>query len=253
MNTPLPRTFRSARLAGVLLLSLPLIACGNAAEQARQHTDSVQAEVANAMRDANQQVGTAMATHNITLQARDGSSVPKAEISPAGDLLVDGKAVPLDASQRKLTLAYRGQLLGLVQAGVGIGTDAAAIATRAASGAIASVFGGDTNKFEADMDAAGKQIQARAMELCDRMPALRQSQDALAAAVPAFRPYARMDDSDEIECRKDAADAKQQVHDAGKEASASIHEARATAAEAATTAQEAATTARDAGAAASGH
>lgn len=43
---------------------------------------------------------------NITIRTDDGIA-RKAEITPAGDLIVDGKPVTLDESQRRLLLDYR--------------------------------------------------------------------------------------------------------------------------------------------------
>ena len=47
-------------------------------------------------------------------------------------------------------------------------------------------------------------IEVAAMALCDRLPALYQSQQALAAAVPEFAPYADMDESDIDDCHVNA-------------------------------------------------
>lgn len=206
----------AAQVAGVALLSLPLLACGEAGQHAQHTAADIQQQVAEATRHASSEARAAMTTHNLSLHA-DQPGVPKAEITPKGDLLIDGKAVPLSSEQRTRVLAYREQLLAVTQAGVEIGTDAAAMAGKAATGALATVFGGDHADFEREMDAAGKQIEAKVLVLCDRLPALRQAQDALSGALPAFRPYAGMDENDISECRKDAADARQQVRDAAKQ------------------------------------
>jgi hypothetical protein len=50
------------------------------------------------------------------------------------------------------------------------------------------------------------QIQAAAMQLCKRMPGLLTSQQKLAAALPAFRPYPTMTQEDIDDCGKDMKD-----------------------------------------------
>ena len=67
---------------------------------------------------------------------------------------------------------------------------------------------GNTEEFEKQMEAEGKRIEEQGRQLeaeadrmiCARMPALLASQNALAAALPAFAPYATMDESDVKDC-----------------------------------------------------
>ncbi len=53
------------------------------------------------------------------------------------------------------------------------------------------------------MEARGEAIEAEAMKLCARLPPLLASQQALASALPAFQPYATMDQQDIDDCGKD--------------------------------------------------
>jgi len=48
---------------------------------------------------------------------------------------------------------------------------------------------------------AGK-IEAQAKQLCTLLPGMMAKQQALAAAVPEFKPYATMDQSDIDDCGK---------------------------------------------------
>ena len=132
------------------------------------------------------------------------STLPKAEISPKGDLLIEGKAVSLDASQRQQLLGYREQVIGIAEAGMDIGSQGADIAGTALQGVAGAIFGGDKGQkdFEAKMEAQGKQIEVQAMKLCTRLPALMASQQALAGALPAFKPYATMTQTEIDDCGK---------------------------------------------------
>lgn len=136
------------------------------------------------------------------------SNLPKAEITPAGDLLIEGKAVAVTPAQRQQLLAYRGQIVGVAEAGMAIGVEGADIAGEALSGVVGAIFGGKEGEqaFEQRMEAKGERIEAEAKKLCTRLPGLLASQQALAASLPAFAPYARMTQADIDDCGKDHSD-----------------------------------------------
>lgn len=138
------------------------------------------------------------------------SSLPKGEISPQGDLLIDGKPVTITPAQRQQLLAYRGDVIRVAEAGMAIGSQGAELASKALGGAVGAIFGGEgaEKSLETRMEAEGKKIEAEAMKLCNILPPLLSSQQALAASLPAFQPYATMTRADIDECRKDAAEKK---------------------------------------------
>jgi hypothetical protein len=86
-----------------------------------------------------------------------------------------------------------------------IGAQGANIAGHAVSGAIGAIFGGKDGEkeFEKKMEAEAAKIEAEAMKLCTRLPALMAGQQALAASLPEFKPYARMTQADIEDCGKD--------------------------------------------------
>jgi hypothetical protein len=134
-----------------------------------------------------------------------GENLPKAEITPQGDLLIEGKAVAITAAQRADLLAYRGRIIGIAEAGMAIGGKGADLAGEALTGVVGAIFGGKTGQqeFEQRMQAQGRKIEAEAMKLCLQLPGLLSSQQALAAALPEFKPYARMTQADIDDCGKD--------------------------------------------------
>ncbi len=142
---------------------------------------------------------------------RDHDGLPPAEITPQGDLLIDGKPVPVDARQRELLLAHRGTIIAIAETGLELGMQGADLGAKAAMGALKGVFGGDTEAFERQMEAEGKRIEAEALKICGHLPRLLQSQDALAAALPAFAPYATMEQSDIEDCHKEREAAEAQA------------------------------------------
>jgi hypothetical protein len=124
----------------------------------------------------------------------------KAEITPQGDLLINGKAVTIDAQQRALLLDYRKQVETLAGAGMDIGVAGASLGVKAAGEALRGVFSGDTQGIEERVNAEAAKIEASAKQLCELLPTMMAKQQALAAALPAFQPYATMDQSDIDDC-----------------------------------------------------
>ena len=153
-------------------------------------------------REATAEIREEMATENLDLgKGRNGE--PRAALSPQGDLLIDGKPVPLDAAQRERVLAYRGELAGVAEAGAEVGLQAAQLATDALAESARNLMRGESPDVESRVKARSEEIEASARKLCERLPRLYAAQDALVAAVPAFEPYAEMDRQDIDDCLKD--------------------------------------------------
>lgn len=220
-----------------LAVLLPLAACGRndppppaGDATAAKPADTV---LGRKIQDALESASEKLATANIPVgvnshHGRNGfriggsgsgnQSLPKAEITPQGDLLIEGKAVPVDEHQRELLLAHRANLVAVAQAGIAVGMQGAelgmqgaALGMKAATAALKGAISGKSEEFEQQMEAEGKRIEAEGERIrveaermiCTRLPALLASQQALAAALPAFVPYATMDDSDVKDCGKD--------------------------------------------------
>jgi hypothetical protein len=162
-------------------------------------------EASQEMEKARQEIATArdrLARENISLNRDEKQHLPKAEITPAGDLLIEGKSVATTPEQKALVQAYRGELLGVIGDGMAIGMEGARVGIDAAASALKGMLSGQNG------DEIGKQVgeQAKAKikpmvaQLCTRMPGLLSAQQALSAALPEFAPYATMDQSDVDDC-----------------------------------------------------
>jgi len=142
----------------------------------------------------------------------DTSDLPAAVITPQGELRIAGKPIATDDEGHRLALEYRRHMIAIAETGMDIGVQGADLGMRAAGDAIASVFRGDTAEMEQRLEAEAKRLEVAATQLCLQLPGLLAAQEALAAKVPEFRPYARMtrqdvdDCDDENEPGSDAAD-----------------------------------------------
>jgi len=201
-----------------------LAACGSGNAPASPTSSAASASsapslIASVVDHALDRAETKLRTENITISGKDGivvmsdtdtndnraSGLPKAQITPRGDLLISGKPVALTPAQRAMLLDYRRQLIGIGTQGIAIGKQGAALGMNAASEAIAGVFSGKPEQqIRQHVEAKASGIREAAAKLCDRMPALMSSQQKLAAALPAFRPYATLTPAKIDECRKDA-------------------------------------------------
>lgn len=133
----------------------------------------------------------------------DGNPLPEAEISPAGDLLIAGQAVDVTPAERELLLDYRGHVVSMIEAGMAIGVMGADLGMSAVGEALKSMFAGETTDFEQRMEAEAAKLEAEAMQMCDRLPGMLQTQQQLAENLAEFRPYATMTAEDIEDCRSD--------------------------------------------------
>lgn len=201
-----------------------LSACGSgnapaSTASATTSASSTSSVIASVVDHALDRADAKLRTGNITISGNDGivvmsgdgssdhhaSGLPKAQITPQGDLLIRDKPAAITPAQREMLLAYRQQLIDIGTQGIAIGKQGAALGVHATSAALAAVFSGKSEQqVRQQVEAQTSGIRAAAAKLCDRMPALMASQQQLAADLPAFRPYAQLTPAKIKQCRKDA-------------------------------------------------
>ena len=132
-------------------------------------------------------------------------SLPDAQITPKGDLLIAGKAVAINAQQRQQLLAYRGQVIDLAKLGIDGGEQAAMAALEATNVSLFSlIVGGLTGSLEHRVEATVKQhVLPLVRTICQRLPKVLESQQQLANSLPQFRPYATLERDDVDDCEQD--------------------------------------------------
>lgn len=134
-------------------------------------------------------------------------SRPKGEITPKGDLLIDGKVVAINADQRAMLMEYRAHVIGIAESGMDIGVQGADLAAKAMGEAFKGIFSGKSEQdIEKTVEAEAAKIKMSAAKLCGKLPAMLASQQKLAAALPEFKPYATMTQEDIADCMKDSRD-----------------------------------------------
>ncbi len=206
-------------LTAVLLCSSTLLACSQppapaASTSSRSDKDSPTTTLGRHVDKAISEARAELRTKNISIS--DGFNIninghrihrkeglPDAEITPQGDLLIEGSQVEINASQRAQLVEYRGHIIAIADAGMQIGAKGADLAVKAVGEAIGAIFSGDEDGVEKRMEAEGQKIKTAAMKLCAQLPPLLASQEQLAASLPAFKPYATMTQADIDDCSED--------------------------------------------------
>ncbi len=196
MSRPTPR---HSLLFAALISASMLSACS---DKASSGTDPAEPTtmIGKVVKEATDEARKELATGNIEI-SKDQQT--KAEITPQGDLLIQGKQITANAEQRKLLLEYRGHIAGIATAGIDIGLQGADLAGKAVGEALKGVLTGNTDQIEQKIEAEAEGIEKAALQLCKLLPAMKVTQDKLAAAMPEFKPYATMDQSDVDDCGKD--------------------------------------------------
>ncbi|WP_051282481.1 hypothetical protein [Silanimonas lenta] len=168
-------------------------------------TGQDRAEIERSLSEARQTVETATAEGGTVARAiaearrklheenlgLDGEGLPKAKLTPQGDLLIGGTAVPMDEAQREAALAYRAELLKVAEAGMVLGQQGAAIAGQAVTQVLGGLFTGKAEEAAARIEAEAKKIEEAALALCKDLEGLEPAQARFAELVPEFRPYAK--------------------------------------------------------------
>ncbi len=133
--------------------------------------------------------------------------VPSAKLGPDGELTIGGKALALSPQQRELARRYHAEVGGIANDGIEIGKQGMALAGQALKEAFRGVFSGQPQTIGPNIEAQGERIKSEAMKICDRLVQMQSAQDALAAAVPEFAPYAQLETRDVEQCRTQARNA----------------------------------------------
>jgi len=223
--------FRHLALA---LLAAPLLGCGQAPAPPvppappaapTAATDSPQTMIGKAAQRAIEAAREELARSNINLnnEFQDGGSnvqvVAKtsgknpddpranAELTPQGELLLDGRKVETTPAQQVLLVEYRREVMDLAEIGMALGVQGADLGGKAIREVFNGLLNGDPSQIDARIESEAGKLEADAKRLCMKLSTLRETQQQLATALPAFKPYATMTQADIDDCGKDGKDA----------------------------------------------
>ena len=150
--------------------------------------------------------GFQFGAHDTSKSKRAKADLARAEITPRGDLLIDGKLQAIDAGQRRQLLAYRGQVIMVAKAGIDVGQRSAdaALAALGEGSWVGLLVGAVTGSLERRVERLVKQeIEPGVRRICRQLPAMMDSQQRLSASLPQFRPYATLEADDVANCERD--------------------------------------------------
>lgn len=115
---------------------------------------------------------------------------PNAHISRSGNLSIDGKDIAVTPAQRELLQRYYQQARAVMDSGTAMGKQGIAMAKSGIDQAVASIFSQDSSAAEKQLDAQSQKIETAADAMCSGVRALGATEQAIAASLPAFKPYA---------------------------------------------------------------
>lgn len=141
---------------------------------------------------------------DVTVRA---DNTPDAVITANGDLRIDQRDVAVDAAQREQLKSYYGNATMILTDGIATGKAGAAVGEEAAKSVLTRLASGNPDKIQQDIDAKVKPLKEAALKICSDLGNVKNSQDQLAATLPAFKPYGSVISSSDVDdCKKDKDD-----------------------------------------------
>ncbi|HEX6613525.1 MAG TPA: hypothetical protein VF022_06665 [Rhodanobacteraceae bacterium] len=137
---------------------------------------------------------------DVIAYARDGGN---ARIGAMGELAIAGKAVPVAPAQRELLQAYHADAVKLQKDGIATGAAGLSTGMHALGAVATGLASGKPDSIDAKVNAKADKVEALARVVCEDLARLYADQGKLAAAVPAFAPYATIESHNVSECHAD--------------------------------------------------
>ena len=125
---------------------------------------------------------------------------PDAIVSATGELNIDGKTVSLNQAQKDLATRYFAGAKMLRDDGFATGMAGASTALTAISSIVTGLASGEPDKIGPAVEAKAAKVEAQAEKLCRDLGELAATQNALAASLPEFKPYALIHTQEVNEC-----------------------------------------------------
>ncbi|MGY0798475.1 hypothetical protein ACW7G0_05410 [Lysobacter sp. A286] len=124
-----------------------------------------------------------------------------AELTPQGELLLDGRKVETTPAQHALLVKYRQQIMDVAETGMALGVQGADLGGTAIREVVNGLLSGNPGQIDAKIEAEAAKLEVNAKRLCMQLPPLHETQQQLAVALPEFKPYATIEKEDLEDCR----------------------------------------------------
>lgn len=168
-----------AKIGGLLALALTLAACGrNEVGASFSHFSVVD-------------------NGHVSIHARGADA---AILAADGGLSIGGNTVALTPIQQALLKDYYESIVALKDAAIATGKAGIATAGTALATVASGLASGDTDSIGAKVQQKAAKVEAAAAKICVDLATLRLRQDAIAAQLAAFRPYALIDAGEVARC-----------------------------------------------------
>ena len=128
----------------------------------------------------------------------------KARVGSDGKLSIGGNEVAVSPPAQAALARYNADAVVFTEQAKNLGLDSADFALHTIGQVFKGIFDGSADQAGKEADQGSQVIEARARLLCRRMDEWRQAQDAAAAAVPEFRPYAVISQDQARNCVDDS-------------------------------------------------
>ena len=140
---------------------------------------------------------TVLNSTHIAIHPRSG---PDATVSVDGGLSIGGKMIAITPSQRNVLKDYFASAITLRNDALATGVAGVATAGQAIGSVVSGLASGTPDKIGPAVEARAAKVEVQAAKVCADLSVLRTKQEAIAAQLVAFRPYATIDAGPTAEC-----------------------------------------------------
>ena len=128
-------------------------------------------------------------------------SAPDAVVSINGNLIIAGKTIALTPVQQDWVNRYRAGVVSLHENAAAAGMAGAATGGQPIKSVFAGLASGQPEKIGDGINAKAAKIDVAVAKICASLAEIRTTQDAIAAQLVEFKPYASIDGETVANCR----------------------------------------------------
>ena len=119
-----------------------------------------------------------------------GAGGIEGNLDAAGNLVIDGRTVTVDASQREQLQRYYQGARSVREHGIATGKAGVAVAMQSLKTAAAHVTGGNGEQADATLNSATSRVDQETSKICLDLQQVMAAQGRLATSLGAFKPFA---------------------------------------------------------------